>query len=147
MEIEIAKPSDVAIVKDADGKVVCKIPCPQKLRDILVPTSIKPGFGSWAVNTYERKAWRNPNAVVLWAWKQMYNTSIDMQNGKMPSTCIVCSNESVNAKRYMFTKNKLSGASCDNPGCPMYHVLIPIKMFNVENRDIPEDIMARIMIG
>ena len=90
--------------------------------------------------------WSNPEAVVLWAWRQSISSNNDLRNNSMPSTCIVCGERSIEVVGIKVI-NKATGICCKNPKCQMFNVLIPAKMIESDIDNIPADKLMKILSG
>jgi hypothetical protein len=130
------------VIYSARGKKIGEIRPYQKYWDYLKTTEIglpHGGFGNVGVS-HKIPVWSNPEAIVLWAWRQSISCVDDLRNNKLPSICIVCGNKSINLKRGPLRKKAWMGVHCSNPNCKMYNVLIPYNMFYIDpNEDIPWD--------
>ena len=146
----MAKSNEVAIVRDSKGKKIGSIQCPQKpYKDaLLYRMSHVEYHGYYQTINDERQVWKNPDAVVLWAWHQvLFATKDEITNNNLlqykPFMCVVCNKESVSLKRALLWKNKVRGIACGNPSCPMFKVIIPGSLFdNISS--CPNDILAKL---
>jgi hypothetical protein len=88
--------------------------------------------------------WKNPEAVILWAWKQRISSQKDLESNNLPSICIVCGDRSIFIIGHKITK-KATGICCKNKECLMYNVVIPAKMIAANFSDIPPDKLLKIL--
>lgn len=141
------KLSDTAIVRDAKGKKLCGIKTYQSLKDYFKSTEVdfplnKPF--TWMEIKNNVPVWKDPEAVVSWAWKQLISINKDLRNNNLPCTCILCGEKSIWARNYPII-NKCIGICCTNPKCEMFNVIIPAKMIEANIEDIPPDKIMKIL--
>ena len=130
------------VVYGAGGKKLGEIEPHQSYIDFLKTTELGPSSKpfTWMEVRHKVPVWSNPEAIVLWAWRQVLSSIDDIKNSHMPSTCIVCGEKSIYTKKPLFgRKNDFVGIQCKNPKCKMYGVIIPAKMFFADVKDIPWD--------
>jgi ferredoxin len=148
------KPNENAVIRDANGKKICSIQCPQKIRDYFIPREIQP-YGFLVLLRYNRHVWSNPDAVVLWAWYQAISAVDDVRQQHMPTRCVVCQQMSIELVYYgqswylalgtlLNLNDKPNGMMCRNSHCPMFKVVIPLKIFSVSKNDVPSDVLERL---
>jgi hypothetical protein len=142
----MSKLSDTVVIHGADGRKIGKIRCYQSFRNYIDSTEIKPGDKPfvWMTVSHKTPVWKNPEAVILWAWKQRISSQNDLENNSLPSICIVCGDKSIFIVGHKITK-KATGICCKNKECPMYNVVIPARMIEANFSDIPPDKLLKII--
>ncbi len=153
MELPTEQPQEAVAVRNAKGKKIAVIRCPQRFRDIVVPSEVK-SYGLLRVATFNRQAWKNPDSVVLWAWHQALTAADDLLNRRLPTLCVVCSQKSVgpmvylgDIRQWFKAKKKPSGIMCRNPKCPMFEVVVPWALFESETDEIPPSVLERLNLS
>jgi hypothetical protein len=119
-------------IHDRNGVEIGSIICPQTWLDSITPESFGRNSFGFMTTTYKKNVWKDPEAIILWAWKQSINSLMfykqDLIN-KNPVPCIICGRKSIIVKILPLFKNKWRGIYCSNPHCSMHNVLIPAKIF------------------
>jgi hypothetical protein len=137
------KLSDTVVIRGANGKKICSIKTYQSLKDFYGSTELGRSDMGWLTISHKVLVWKDPEAVVLWAWKQRVSSQNDLENNKFPSTCIVCGEKSIFVVGNRIIK-KAAGICCKNKKCSMYNVVIPAKMIEANFSDIPPDKLMKI---
>ena len=138
---------DNVIVKiyNSDGLEIGSIMCPQTA-DRIIPDSIQQNSFGVTTTTHKTKVWKDPEAIILWAWRQVINSQNkvgDLSQGKSngPIMCVTCERNSIIPKRTGLITSKWRGIVCSNPNCSAYNILIPANLFY---NDPPNDILNKL---
>ena len=145
------KPSESVKLYDNKGKKIGNVLCPQNLKDILLPGNIE-FHGFYYVVERKHRVWKDPNSIIFWAWTQAVFAAKDLTEGKIPTSCIICSQKSIIPIYYVFSlviqylikDTQPNGIMCENLNCPMYKVVIPWKIFSVKAQDFPPEILIKL---
>ena len=133
-------------IHDKEGNEIGSIVCPQKWLDSITPESFGRNSFGFMTTTYKHKVWKDPEAIVLWAWKQSINSLMfynkDLIN-KRPVPCVICGKKSIMVKMFPLFKNTWRGIYCSNPNCSMYNVMIHAKILM---RNPPKNILDALNI-
>jgi len=139
---------DTRIVKihNSDGLEIGSIMCPQKTSDRIIPDSMGQNSFGIMTTTHKSKVWKDPDAIILWAWRQVINSQNkvgDLSQGKSnaPILCVNCGKISIIPKRMGIITSKWRGIVCSNPNCTAYNILIPANLFY---NDPPNDIVNKL---
>ena len=138
---------DNVIVKiyNSDMLEIGSIMCPQTA-DRIIPDSIQQTSFGIMTTTQKTKVWKDPEAIILWAWGQVINSQKNVQDlsqekSNAPILCVVCGNNSIIPKRTGLITSKWRGIVCSNPNCSAYNILIPANLFY---NDPPNDILNKL---
>lgn len=138
-------------VLDRNGKKLCSIHCPQEWNN-FIPIPLGP------VIFHTNNGWKNPQAVIQWAWHQTFETYQTYNEREVPdiakellldeehcnpTLCVVCNATSIKPSRMLTLFGaKTIGIQCTNNKCSMYHVTIPWQML-ANIREVPTEYIPK----
>lgn len=133
-------------IRDENGKEIGSIICPQKWPDIIIPEEFGRNNFGFMTTTHKRRVWKDPEAIILWAWWQVINAHDqiwDLLQGRSDKSllCMTCGKNSIIFKRTLLIRDKWRGIVCNNPDCSMYNILIPSRLFY---RNPPKNILDKL---
>jgi len=124
-------------ILNKNGVKLCSIHCPQGWNSIIdIPIG--------PVTVHTENGWENTEAVIQWAWKQIFETyetykergvtdlAKELNHNEKhcnPTRCIVCNTTTIKPSRMLTLFGvKTLGIQCTNQECSMHHVTIPWQM-------------------
>lgn len=122
------------MIRGRSGEELCKVWAPHGWQRPRI-LSGSPWDELWVSSIHSQSAWKNPEAVVRWAWLQAALIRRDVgqwgvdkslkQLRESCYTCCVCLRDSVIPKFGLLRRGWVRGFECSNRDCVVAGVLLP----------------------